>query len=219
MRTLRRAQARFRVFRIPGKRAALIALAAAAAICVVAAAFVSRVRPIMEELAKAQSREYVLRAINDAMGDEIIAGGLRYSELVTLEKDETGAVTALVTDMAKINILQSRVSSRVAENIAGLFSADMSVPLGDAFGGVLFSGRGPKIPIRVESVTDVRARLMNDFDSEGINQTRHRITLSIAADIAVLIPGGKTRAEVTSDVAIAETVIVGGVPDVYTRFG
>jgi sporulation protein YunB len=181
--------------------------------------FAAGVQPIVTELARAEAREYAVRAINAAVEDEISSGKLRYSELVTLEKDGSGAVTALVTDMTKINLLQSRVSNKVAENIVNLISTEMYVPLGDAFGWVLLSGRGPKIPIKVESVTDVRAKLVNDFDSGGINQTRHRITLSITADIAILIPGSRANAAVSSDVAIAETIIVGGVPNVYARTG
>jgi sporulation protein YunB len=186
-------------------------------ISVVGAVFVARVKPIVAVLAKAEAREYVVRAINDAVETEVSGGKLRYGELVTLEKDSNGAITALVTDMAKINVLQSRISNQVATNIVNVISSKMSVPLGDAVGGILFAGRGPRVPIKVESVTDVRTQFVNDFSSGGINQTRHKITLSVTADIVILIPGGRTSAVVASDVAVAETVIVGNVPNVYAN--
>jgi sporulation protein YunB len=195
----------------------VVVLLIAVLISVVGAVFVARVKPIVAVLAKAEAREYVVRAINDAVETEVSGGKLRYGELVTLEKDSNGAITALVTDMAKINVLQSRISNQVATNIVNVISSKMSVPIGDAVGGILFAGRGPRVPIKVESVTDVRTQFVNDFSSGGINQTRHKITLSVTADIVILIPGGRTGAVVTSDVAVAETVIVGNVPNVYAN--
>lgn len=196
-------------------RALVTAVTVLAIVTLVGAAFFSRVRPIVAVLAKAEAREYVLRAINDAVEAELAAGSLRYNELVTLEKDADGAITALITDMAQINLLQSRVSNGVAVNIVNVMSRDMSIPLGNAVGGIVFSGRGPRVPIRVESVTDITTEVLNDFSSGGINQTRHKITLAISAEIVILIPGGKTDATVTTQMAIAETIIVGTVPNVY----
>ncbi|MDR0906421.1 MAG: sporulation protein YunB [Oscillospiraceae bacterium] len=199
-------------------RAGIILITLAVIISAVGALFFARVRPIVAILAKAAAREYVTTAINDAVESEISAGRLRYDEIVTLEKDDSGAITALVTDMAKINILQSRVSNAVARNVVNVMSEDMAVPIGDAIGGIIFSGRGPKVPIRVESVTDISAQIGNDFSSGGINQTRHKITLAISAEIVILIPGGRTTAVVTSEIAIAETIIIGTVPNVYATY-
>ena len=177
--------------------------------------FFSRVRPIVAVLARAEAREYVLTAINRAVEEEVTSGRLRYAELVTLEKDASGAITALVTDMAQINLLQSRVSNGVAVNIVNLMNADLAIPIGNVVGGIIFSGRGPSVPIRVESVTDVSTQVQNDFSSGGINQTRHKITLAISAEIVILIPGNRVMATVETEVAIAETIIVGNVPNVY----
>jgi sporulation protein YunB len=199
-------------------RAGIILIALAVIISAVGALFVARVRPIVAVLAKAEAREYVTTAINDAVESEITAGRLRYDELVTLEKDASGAITALVTDMAKINTLQSRVSNAVARNVVNVMSEDMAIPIGDAIGGIIFSGRGPRVPLRVESVTDISSEIRNDFSSGGINQTRHKITLAISAEIVILIPGGRTTAVVTSEIAIAETIIVGTVPNVYATY-
>ncbi|MDR3278574.1 MAG: sporulation protein YunB, partial [Oscillospiraceae bacterium] len=75
----------------------------------------------------------------------------------------------------------------------------------------------PNIPVRIQSVTDVSSRFTNEFSAEGINQTRHKIMLEIAVDIDILVPGGHTKAAVTTQVAIAETIIVGAVPNVYAK--
>lgn len=176
-----------------------------------------RIKPVLSALAKAEAREYVVLAINEAVEQEILSGSLSYSEFVSFEKDSNGGITALVTDMARINLLQSRISNLAATNVVNILSTDMSVPLGDALGGVFFSMKWPRIPVRMESVTDVKTQFINDFESAGINQTRHRLSLTITADIVVLFPGGQTTAVVESTVTIAETVIVGNVPNIYTN--
>ena len=198
-------------------RFAAIAAAALVILFIALNIFFVRVGPVIGALAIVEAREYVVTVINHAVEEEITSGILIYSEFVTLEKSESGAVTALITDMAKVNVLQSRISTLVATRIVNVLHKDLSVPLGDALGAVLFSWRGPKLPIRMESVSNVTTQFVNEFESGGINQTRHKLALTITTDIVILVPGGRTAAVVTSTVPIAETVIVGNVPNIYTN--
>ena len=200
-------------------RARFMAISAAAAVLFIIALniFFARVGPVIETLAIVEAREYVVTVINRVVEEEITSGSLIYSEFVTLEKNDSGSVTALITDMAKVNVLQSRISTLVATGIVNVLHKDLNIPLGDALGAALFSWRGPKLPVRMESVSNVTTQFVNEFESSGINQTRHRLALTITTDITILVPGGRTAAEVTSTIPIAETVIVGNVPNIYTN--
>ena len=203
----------------PGRRTltrALIALALILALFMYSAA---RVRPVVASLAQSEAREFVIRAIDAAISDEVEHGGLEYGKLVTLEKDGRGNITALVTNAALINILQTRISSNVVARVENVVDVNMGIPIGNAFGGVLTAGRGPRIPIKIQSVTNVNTRFTNEFSSAGINQTRHKIMLEIFVEINIGLPGDRVNAGVTAEVAIAETVIVGVVPNVYTDIG
>ena len=200
-------------------RAGIVVIAAAVVILFIIAVniFFARVEPVIKALAIATAREYVVTVINRVVEEEITSGSLIYGEFVTLEKNDSGSVTALITDMARVNVLQSRISTLVATSIVNVLHRDLNIPLGDAFGAAFFSWRGPKLPIRMESVSNVTTLFVNEFESSGINQTRHRLALAITTDIVILVPGGRTTAEVTSTVPIAETVIVGSVPNIYTN--
>lgn len=197
-------------------RVAAAVLIVALVLVIVFNIFYARVKPLIEALAVVEAREYVITVINDVVENEITSGDQIYSEFVTLEKNSSGSITALITDMAKVNILQSRISSLVATNIVNQLNAELKIPIGDALGAAFFSWRGPSITARMESVANVATQFVNEFESSGINQTRHRIALTITTDIVILIPGGRTTATVTSTVPIAETVIVGNVPNIYT---
>ena len=52
----------------------------------------------------------------------------------------------------------------------------------------------------------------------GINQTRHQILLHVDVYTGILLPGFTASTKVSNEIAVAETVIVGGVPQTYTYF-
>ena len=97
-------------------------------------------------------------------------------------------------------------------------SSDLSIPLGTLTGSNLLAGRGPHIRVRTQSVGTATARFDNQFSSSGINQTRHRIILDVDVHVSILLPGLTTYTKVSNEISVAETVIVGGVPETYTYF-
>ena len=95
---------------------------------------------------------------------------------------------------------------------------ELSIPVGSLSGSVLLAGRGPRISVRMESVGSSSANFENAFTSAGINQTKHQIVLNIDVAVSILLPGFSTATTVSNAVTVAETVIVGSVPDTYTYF-
>ena len=96
---------------------------------------------------------------------------------------------------------------------------ELSIPVGTLTGSALLAGRGPRISVRMESVGSSSARFENRFTSAGINQTNHRIVLEVNVSVSILLPGFTTATQVANEVTVAETVIVGAVPDTYPYFG
>ena len=211
-----------RLMRAGGRRngRALLPLLAAAAVFLALTLTVSaHLRPALREIALYTVNDAVTKTMNDSVAESIGAGSLDYNELVRLEKDESGNITALITNMARINSLQTRLTDDYMRHSSDVMKTDISVPLGSLLGGALLSGRGPGIPVRVLSVTNSTARFENSFSAAGINQTRHRIVLYMTVDIELLIPGERLKTQVETSVVIAETVIVGQVPEAYAQIG
>ena len=177
-------------------------------------------RPIILKLATARASQTVLDTINTVIDDEISSGTFDYSQLVTLDKDESGNITALVTNMALINLLQAKISKNVLESVQNETVTDIKIPIGNAVGGIIFSGRGPSFDVKILSVANCKTKFSNDFSAAGINQTRHKIMLDVSVDIDVFVPGTKAETTtVTSQMEVCETVIVGKVPNVYADIG
>ncbi len=171
--------------------------------------------PTVTELALATATDDITIIVNDVVAEILDSGGLDYEKLVTLERNEQGAVTTLIANSANINALRSRVTNAVVERFADSDLTRVSVPLGNLIGGTLLSGKGPRIKLDILSVTNVVTSFRNEFTSAGINQTRHRIIMDVEVSLEVLLGPDSGTDSVLTEVIVAETVIVGSVPDTY----
>lgn len=178
----------------------------------------SQLQPLLESLAVTRVNNTVNRIVFEAVNEAIESGQISYEQLISFEKDNEGRITAVHSNMAACNRLQVEILDIILERIGQVSARELSIPMGSLTGSALLAGRGPRITVRMESVGSSSARFENEFSSAGINQTNHRIVLYIDVSVAILLPGFTTAAEVSNAVTVAETVIVGSVPDTYTYF-
>lgn len=178
----------------------------------------ARMRPLLESLATTRVSNTVNRIIFEAVNEAIQEGDISYEELISLEKDNEGKITAVHSNMAAFNRLQAQILDIILARIDQVSARELSIPIGTLTGSALLAGRGPRISVRMESVGSSSARFENRFDSAGINQTNHQIVLEVDVSISILLPGFTTATTVSTAVTVAETVIVGSVPETYTYF-
>lgn len=178
----------------------------------------TQIQPILERLATTRVSNAVNRIVSEAVDEAIESGDIRYESLITFEKDNDGQITALYSNMAAFNRLQSKILDIILARIDQVSARELSIPIGSLTGSVLLAGRGPSISVRMESVGSSSAWFENEFTSAGINQTKHQIVLNIDVAVSILLPGFSTATVVSNAVTVAETVIVGSVPDTYTYF-
>ena len=174
-----------------------------------------RLAPMAERLMATQVDNQASDAINAAIDEQIAAGEIDYSRMITVEKDAQGNVTALRTNIAEINRLKTSVLQRVDARLQNLSMEELGVPIGSIVLPELLSGRGPKIPVRVLAVRTSDAVFRSSFTGAGINQTKHSITIDVHVVITILTWTGTQEISVDSAVVAAETVIVGTVPTTY----
>ena len=177
-----------------------------------------QMRPLLASLATTKVSNTVTRIVSEAVYQAIEDGEIRYDGLVTFEKDETGQITAVRSNMAAFNHLQADILDTILTRIDQVSARELSVPVGSLTGSALLAGRGPRISVRMESVGSSEANFRNAFTSAGINQTKHQIILTVDVSVSVLLPGFRTATKVSNSFIVAETVIVGTVPDTYTYF-
>ena len=210
---------RLRYVRLSGKQRALIwcilTLLLTLTLLVVA---IVHMEPILSSMATARASNTVNRIVVEAVSDAIQGGEIDYDTLVEFEKDANGHVTALKSNMAAFNRLQARIADDILARLSEVSTTTLSIPIGTLTGSSLLAGRGPLIKVKMQSVGSTTASFHNTFSAAGINQTRHQILLNVVVSVSILLPGFRTSTKVTNEISVAETVIVGSVPENYTYF-
>lgn len=175
-----------------------------------------RITPIIENFAGYQAKLLATRIINDAVLEVIEEDALQYSDMVSLSQGFDGQVTSMTTNMAAMNRLKSLVTNRVGEALEQNTVQTVEIPLGNLLGSAFLSGHGPMVTFRLMPSSYVDTQFHNEFESAGINQTLHRVMLSVDVRVSAMIPLYTVSSHVSTNVCLAETMIVGRVPSAYT---
>ena len=170
-------------------------------------------------LSETQVKNSTSDLINDAIDRQIETGNIQYDRMVYFEKDINGRITALKTNMSEVNRLKTDVINIINDDILALDTTDLGIPLGSIFLPEFLSGRGPQIPVSILSIRNSEATFSSSFSQAGINQTLHQLIMEISVDVTVLVLGQTNSFTVSSQVVVAQTIIVGNVPDTYFQNG
>lgn len=171
-------------------------------------------RYISTDIAVSDASDVLTMKINATIADIMEAGEYAPDYFVTMEKNDRGEVTAVSANMAHINALSAEILARVA-NSAENDILTVEIPCGNLSGVSLLMGRGPKVAVKLIMLTSSGVEFSNSIVTAGINQTKHQISLDVIIDADVLVPWGKKSTQVRTQVLIADTIVVGQVPDTY----
>lgn len=191
----------------------------AAAALILLALFRSRYTETICTLAQTQVTNATSDLINDAIDTQIESGNIQYDRIVYFEKDLDGRITALKTNMSEVNRLKTAILNLINDEILAMDTSNMGIPLGDLFLPELLSNQGPEIPIHILSIRNSDASFESNFTQAGINQTLHQLTMEVLVDVAILVFGQTRIFTVSAQVVVAETIIVGDVPDTLFQTG
>lgn len=179
----------------------------------------NKLRPVVAEIAAAQVRNTMTTVVENAVTAGLAARQVSYADFVTIQRDEGGAITALTTDMARMNLLRTELTAAILDALEEVDVSDVQVPLGSLFDLEPLWAKGPALKARAMTVGTVRAEFDSQLTSAGVNQTLHRIWMEVDAPMTLLLPGGEVEVALDTRLCVAETVIVGQVPDTYLQVG
>ncbi len=199
---------------------ALITLAVALAVAGASIALLqARLRPVVKEIAAAQTQNVMTEVVENAVTADLATRHVSYGDFVTIQRDEGGAITALTTDMARMNLLRAELTAAILKALEGADVSEIQVPLGSLFDLEPLWAKGPALRARAMTVGTVRTEFESQFTSAGVNQTLHRIWMEVSVPMKLLLPGGEVETTLHTRLCVAETVIVGKVPDTYLQLG
>ena len=175
--------------------------------------------PYIRELARNQAVNAASNAITDAVGEMLRREDTDFSRVIVLEKDVQGHITALRTDMGQVERLKVEVLGILGGLIAEINTQQLGIPLGNLLLPDLLAGTGPVLPVKAVSLTMSNADFFSDFTEAGINQTLQTLKVKFTISLTILTTVGYETVDVDSDVMVAQTVIVGTVPETYVNLG
>ena len=169
-----------------------------------------RIKPIAENICMRQAKSITQETVDHTVRTVVENNN---AEFVKLTKSNNGTVSAIEADTSNINSLKTTVSESISEALEENSETIVSVPVGSVSNINLFAGRGVKVKMKIVPSRSVSTSVRSEIVSTGINQTCHRILLDVNTEISVIMPVSTQTVTVTETYVIAETVIIGEIPD------
>ena len=177
-----------------------------------------RLMPFVIQISRSRTTTLLTRVMNEAIANELKNNAIEYDDLVEFEKNANGDIKALKSKMNSVSLAKSRIALAVMDGLDKIKYSSIYIPLGSITNAVYLAGRGPKIEVKIFPMGYVNTDIKNSFTDAGINQTRHQILITVNASVAIMLPDSSTvNSDVSTTVCIAETILVGEVPQYYTN--
>lgn len=166
------------------------------------------------DMAYATAHSIALETVNRA-AQQVVGDGVAYDELMNVQMDAQGRVSMLRANTMRMNQIATQTAIIAQEKLNSIENQLVDVPLGAALGVRFLGGFGPRISVQIVPVGAVSTHFETEFETAGINQTRHKIFLTLETSVSLIVPADSRMVQVTSTVPIAESIIVGQVPDSF----
>lgn len=176
------------------------------------------VSPTIVAFSEAKIKSLTTAAVNSAIF-EVMLEPISYSDLVSIEKNADGEITLIAANSMIINKLARDMAQSTGTYIEKMGEQDVKIPIGTLSGSPLLAGKGFKVTIRVLPLGSVKCQFVSEFETAGINQTRHKIYLDVVATISIVLPTSQSIVKTNTPVLVSESIIVGKVPDTYLSAG
>lgn len=172
------------------------------------------VNPVIIEFSTAQTRSLSQKAVEEAVYCTINSG-IVYDELITINRDENGDIMYISTNSLQINLLARELVKNAQVQLENMGEKGIDVPIGTFTGMPILVGRGPEINIKLLPIGSISCRFSSEFIEAGINQTNHKIYLTVTTNVSIILPTANQTIQTTTQLMIAESIIVGKIPDTY----
>ncbi|WP_375293684.1 sporulation protein YunB [Clostridium estertheticum] len=168
--------------------------------------------PTVMAVADSEMRAKATEIVNKAIIDEY-SNQFNYDEIIKVDKDSVGNIVMLKANTLKMNKIACDVALKSQKELMKLGDVGIRVPIGYITRNNILSYYGPSVNIKMQPIGHVETKYSSEFESAGINQTRHKIYVKVKTTVRVIIPLKSNDIEVTNEVPIAETIIVGKTPN------
>ena len=174
--------------------------------------FGKRILPVVLNIGEVKIKSEAIKIMNEESVN-VYSENFKYDDIINIEKDADGNITMIRSDTVKQNYLASQVVLKCDERLSELEDLGVKIPLGYLTNNVMFYNMGPKITVKMQQVGNITTSYESEFQSAGINQTRHKIYLNLTTTMRVIVPFNSKEVQVTCQIPVSDTIIVGKIPE------
>lgn len=182
-------------------------------ILVIAAALIAvnrKLDPIVCDIAREQIKNNISRLVSNTVKEKTLGG-----EYINVSYSG-GAVSSISADTAALNALEAELVSEISEKISNIEEYDVYVSFSNLFDDeIIFGNTNFKLKAGVQPIYSVSSDIKTELSDAGINQTHYSIILSINVNVNAVLLISTIEIEEEYKICIADTVIVGKVPEIY----
>lgn len=175
------------------------------------------ITPAISNVADGEIKRRTVDILNKTILKEY-SDKFNYDEVIKVDKDSEGNIIMLRADTLKMNQIACEVAIRAQEELKESGSINIKIPVGYIFRNNIISNMGPKVTVKAQPMGSIDTEYSSKFQSEGVNQTKHSIYINVKTNVRVIFPMSVSKLEVKTQVPLAETIIVGKVPNTALQF-
>lgn len=172
------------------------------------------VNPTFASVAELKVKSMMAKSVNEAVREKFTED-VKAEDLFQITKDVNGKIAMVQTDTAAMNRLTSDLTYRIQKRISALSEEKVDIPVGAVLGSSILSQVGPSFELRIIPLSSAKVNYKTEFEGAGVNQTRHQIYLQVDCTAKILAPFTPKEVILHSQVLVAETLVVGDVPQSY----
>lgn len=176
-----------------------------------------RISNVRKELISYAARNAASAATTAGVENSLDTDKVRYADLIKFGRDQSGNIVSVTTDAYYLNKIGNNIGDEIDKHINQMKSYIVKIPFSVLFSEQLINGRGPKMPLVFVMTGITTTDFENEFTAAGVNQTHHRIMMSITVNTYVIHSGNVTVVPYKTNVCIAESIVVGITPQTFAE--
>lgn len=173
------------------------------------------VNPVILQMSEAKVKSLATKAVGNAIYEIVSQEDDVYNSLINVVYNNEGDITAMLVNSIEINLLTRTLTRLAQTNLEQIGNNGIDVPIGSFSGMPILVGRGPTVNIKLVPIGSISSSFTSEFTSAGINQTNHKIYVTVTANVSVVLPTTNQTIQTSTQVLICESIIVGEIPSTY----
>ena len=174
--------------------------------------------PVIKTYSAQETKSITEKAINLAVSN-VINRTLSYDALIDINYSNSGEIVSFSANQYEINSITREIVKETQYQMTNLGRDGLQMHCGTMSGIPFLIGRGPTINLKLVPIGVVSGNFDSEFSSVGINMTKHTLFLYINVHVSIVLPVQSYDIYSTNQVLLAESIIVGKVPEVYLNGG